>query len=544
MRPRRLFLAAMIAVMAFGAGVRAQDLCVTEVETSSGLVRGSREKETDTCVWKGIPYAAPPVGNLRWKAPQPAPSWSGVLEATEYGSPCLQKGWFTGLGELKHDMSEDCLYLNVWRPAKPGKFPVMVWIHGGGYQTGTGHLENYWGDRLAQAGDVVVVSINYRLNIFGFMAHPSLREEDPHRSTGGYGTMDQAFALKWIQENIEAFGGDPSNVTIFGESAGGWSVCTMLATPLARGLFHRAIFESGAANASRSLDEAYEITRESFKKAGCDFNDLECMRSIPAERLLEKAAGSMARAFDYLPCEDGWVLKASPQEMIRAGDFNRVPVMGGSNLDEFAKLINLIPRYYFAMPFQYEKKIRRGMGATPEEAEKLVELYPLAEFKNSPRKAMGRMYAADAALTCPVRSSIEELADQGVPAYLYRFEYTGMKYRKILGCFHSAEIAFIFASLDRSFSKTLYKEDDNLPQAQELSRIIQAYWVNFAKTGDPNGKGLPQWQRFETDRQRIQILDTTVKNQPYDMTERCDFWEDYSMPYIETINRLLEQLNP
>ena len=542
MRPRRLFLAAMAAMTAIGTGAKAQELCVAAVKTSSGQVRGAAEKETATCVWRGIPYAAFPVGQLRWKAPQPAPAWSGVRDAIAWGHPCLQKGALTGLGQFKKDMSEDCLVLNVWRPAKPGKFPVMVWIHGGGYHTGVGHMPIYWGDRLAQAGEVVVVSINYRLNIFGFMAHPKLREEDPHGSTGGYGTMDQAFALNWVHDNIEGFGGDPANVTIFGESAGGWSVSTMLATPLARGLFQRAIFESGAANASRGLEDAYQIARGSFQKAGCDFNDLECMRRIPARRLLDRAAGTMVRAFDYLPCEDGWVLKASPKEMIRAGDFNRVPVMGGTNLDEFARVINLISKFYFTLPSQYEKQIHHSMGATPEEAKKLAELYPLAEFHNRPRQALGTMFATDAALTCPARSSLSALAGQGVPAYLYRFEYQGMKHEKILGCFHGAEIPFIFGSLDRP-PMTVFYDAGNLAQAQELGRVIQSYWINFAKTGDPNGHGLPAWEKFEPGRQRVQVLDTNVRNEPYPVAERCDFWDGYSQPYIEVINGLLKQLN-
>lgn len=542
MRPRRLFLAAMAAMLAFGAGARAEELCIAAVKTSSGLVRGAPEPETAACVWRGIPYAAPPVGRLRWKAPEPAPSWSGVREAAEWGHPCMQKGALTGMGEFKKEMSEDCLFLNVWRPAKLGKFPVMVWIHGGGYHTGFGHLPTYWGDRLAAAGDVVVVSINYRLNIFGFMAHPGLREEDPHHSTGGYGAMDQVFALTWVHDNIENFGGDPANVTIFGESAGGWSVCSLLATPLARGLFHRAIFESGAANASRGLEEAYQIARGSFQKAGCDFNDLTCMRRLPAPRLLDRAAGSMVRAFDYLPCEDGWVLKASPVDMIRSGDFNRVPVLAGTNLDEFARAIYLVPQLYFTPPSQYEKQIHHRLGATPEEAKRLAELYPLAEFNHRPREAYGRMFAADAALTCPVRSSLSALALQGCPAYLYRFEYQGLKYSRVLGCFHGAEIPFVFNSLARS-SMTSLHDVNNLAEAQALSRIIQGYWINFAKTGDPNGNGLPVWEKFDPQNQRVQVLDTRVRNEPYPAAERCDFWDGYSQPYIEVINRLLKLLN-
>ncbi len=537
----RWIWAAAVAAMVWGAGAGAEELCTEAVKTRSGLVRGAAEAGTATCVWRGIPYAAPPVGDLRWKAPAPAPAWPGVREAVEWGHPCMQHGALTGLGDFKKEMSEDCLYLNVWRPARAGKFPVMVWIHGGGYHTGFGHMPLYRGDRLAQAGDVVVVSINYRLNIFGFLAHPALRNEDAHGSTGGYGTMDQAFALQWVHDNIAGFGGDPANVTIFGESAGGQSVCTMLATPLARGLFQRAIFESGGGNSSFRLDDAYAIGRASFKQAGCEDGDLACMRRVPAKRLLEKAGGSMVKAFDWLPCEDGWVLTASPVDMIQAGDFNRVPVMAGTNLDEFARAINLIPKYFFAPASQYEKLIR-AMGATPEEAARLVELYPLSEFNNRPRNALGRAFAADAVLTCPVRSSIAALAGQGEPAYLYRFEYRGMKHEKIMGCFHGAEVPFVFGSLDRP-PMTAFYDETNLDQARALSRTMQSYWINFAKTGDPNGPGLSAWERFEPDRQRVQVLDTLIKSEPYPLAARCDFWDGYHESRVKLMNHLLKELN-
>jgi len=507
----------------------ADSLCSEPVETNSGLVRGQAETETATCVWRGVPYAAPPVGMLRWKAPQPTPPWSGVRDTTQFGHICMQRG-----GE---GMSEDCLYLNIWRPAKSGSFPVIVFIHGGGYHGGSGNLR---GDRLSQAGDVVIVSINYRLNIFGFMAHPKLRKASPHNSTGGYGAMDQAYSLKWVQENIEAFGGDPENVTIFGQSAGGQSICSMIATPLARGMFQRAIFQGGGGQAAYELEQAYEIARGSFEKAGCGFDDIDCMLDMPADGLLAKAAGHISKAFDYYPCIDGYVLTGTPQEMIEAGDFSRVPVLAGSNLDEFAMAVNLVPKYFFAMPFQYENKIIKGMGATPEEAKRLTELYPLSDFGNRPNRAMARMYAADAALTCPMRSSVAAIVDQGLPAYLFKFEYKGMKYGKVLGSFHGAELPFIFGELDRD---RLYNSH-NIEEAQELGRIIQGYWLNFAKTGDPNGEGLPEWKRFDSDEQRIQILDVEVRNVPHPDAEKCDFWDGYSTPYTELVNLLLDQLDP
>jgi para-nitrobenzyl esterase len=250
----------IVLIMAAGASW-ADEVCSEPVMTVSGPVRGKDDPGSYTCVWKGIPFAAPPVGELRWQAPQPAPAWEGVRDAYEYGSPCMQV-------PASDHMSEDCLYLNIWRPRKSGVFPVMLWIHGGGYIMGSGDI--YVGTSLAEFGDVVVVTTNYRLHAFGFLAHPSFREEDPNHSTGSYGSLDQVAAIKWVHDNIAAFGGDPGNVTIFGESAGGWSICTMLATPLNRGMIHRAILESGSCKKSKDIEEGYVQTRSIAKRVGCE----------------------------------------------------------------------------------------------------------------------------------------------------------------------------------------------------------------------------------------------------------------------------------
>jgi para-nitrobenzyl esterase len=241
-----LFGLAMAALF-IPASPRAEASCVEPVETASGLVRGMSDQDTATCVWKGIPYAAPPIGELRWKPPAPSPSWSGVRDATGFSRQCMQAPGM--LSDRKLGFSEDCLYLNVWTPQKSGTFPVMFWIHGGGLNDGAASIPMYFGNKLAQRGDVVLVSINYRLGPFGFYSLREFAEENPHGSSGNYGLLDMVQALEWVRDNVANFGGDPENVTIFGESAGGRSVCSLIACPLAEGLFHKAIIESGGCGA-------------------------------------------------------------------------------------------------------------------------------------------------------------------------------------------------------------------------------------------------------------------------------------------------------
>ena len=532
-----LGIMAGLSIILIASAARAEDLCAVPARTTSGLVRGEAAPNA-TCVWRGIPYAAAPVGELRWRAPRPAPAWTGVRETVAFGDRCMQEGLLPGMAGPKA-MSEDCLFLNIWRPQKSGPFPVMVWVHGGGYYSGGGAEPTYWGDRLAEAGDVVVVTINYRLNIFGFMAASALREEDPDLSTGGYGTLDQVAALKWVQDNIGNFGGDPANVTIFGESAGGWSTCTLLATPLARGLFSHVIIESGTCEASQDLEAGYATAARSFQTLGCPLNDTACMRQVPAPKLLENSAPLM-QGFAYVPAIDGHILKASPLEMIRSGDYNHVPVLAGTNRDEFAQATLIIPRFALDPPWDYERTLEKITGNRQEAAE-LARLYPLSEFRHRPAKAIGRMFASDACLTCPTYQALLSLAGQGGTVYMYRFDYDGMKYGGMLGAFHAAEIAFVFGNLDRGQFETMF-DRRNLEEARRLSQIMQGEWISFARSGDPNGPGLPAWPRFQPPDPAIQVFDTTVGSQPFGIAARCQFWKGYSHSYLETINYLVSSL--
>ncbi|MFO8057549.1 MAG: carboxylesterase family protein [bacterium] len=520
-----LLVTALLAFFASSAWSRAEIDCSAPVDTEYGKVRG--ERMSDSCVFRGIPFAAPPVGDLRWRSPEPHPGWSGVRDATEFSPQCMQKGVMALEGELEnYGMSEDCLYLNIWRPRKEGSFPVLFWIHGGGYQGGTGRTPWYWGDRLAQEHDVVVVTINYRLNVFGFFAHPDLRKEDPHNATGGQGSLDQVMALEWVRENIGNFGGDPANITIFGESAGGWSVCTMLATPLNKGDFHRAILESGGCEQSQSLEKGYKQARQVAAEMGCDYHDVGCLRNVPAKKLMEEAGGSLASGFDAKPHHDGHLLTGTPLSMIREGNYNQVPFMAGYNRDEFANAMKLTPRYYYTLPGQYEDRLGR-MGFSDSEVKELVSLYPLREFDNRPVEAYGRMLGADASLACPTYFGLLEASRRQNNTYFYRFEYDDFTFGKYMGAAHAMEIPFIFGNLDRMPANYLYTRF-NIDKARKLSEIIQSYVINFARTGDPNGSGLSPWPEFRPDNRRLMVFDEQTRVETMGVQrQRCNFWKEH-----------------
>jgi para-nitrobenzyl esterase len=520
---------------------RAEDICTTPVKTGSGMVRGSHETTNDTCVWRGIPYAVPPVGELRWKAPQPMPKWEGVRPAIEFGARCTQKGIMEYVNfDPSEKMSEDCLFLNIWRPNKPGKFPVMFWIHGGGYTGGTGNTSMYWGDRMAQAGEVVVVTINYRLGILGFLALPALRDEDPNQSVGSYGSLDQVAALKWVKDNIANFGGDPENITIFGESAGGWSVCSMLATPLAKGLFHKAIIESGGCETSASLEKGFEQGKVFAEKLGCQPDDLACLRKLPDRKLLKVVNSELAGGFVFGPHLDGYFLKDSPLAVIRSGKFNNVPLIAGFNKNETDALVILDKTLKQTTPDQYQKVMTDYFDVSPEEAEKLAGLYPLSELDNSPPKAYG-MIATDASLACPTYLGLVASANHQTNVYLYRFEYHGQYWKRSLGAVHSLELPFVFDTTDRPpWSIMLKNRGGHEQEMKQLSRSMQDYWLNFAKTGNPNGPGLQNWPAFKPDSQQLMVFDVNIRSEAFgkESQARCRFWDEYTKHHAQVFETM------
>jgi len=511
-------------------GLLEASICERPVATTGGLVSGAADGETATCSWKGVPYAAPPVGELRWRTPQSVEPWSGILEATEWGSACMQDDGFVYINGNQTGYSEDCLFLNIWRPMRPGPFPVMVRIHGGAYQGETASIPMYIADRLAENGAVVVVTINYRMNVFGFLAHPALAAEDPDGGTGNYGTLDQIAALEWVRDNIEAFGGDPGNVTIFGESAGGWSVCTLLATPLAEGLFHRAIMESGGCVASLSLEQGGDNGCTATSELGCrrcDEGDLQCMRRAEAGQVLGAMTRPLSvrllrRGLRYIPHEDGHVLTGKPLAMIESGRFNRVPFLAGSNRDEFRVVLGLRPGLWLGGARLYRARLRREFG---DRADEIFRLYPPDAFDGAKNA-----YAAiltDRSIGCPTYDGVTAVSGQQGASYYYRFDYRGMNFGSFIGAMHWMEVPFVHMNFDRWPLGALYGPW-NISEAKALASVIQAYWTNFARTGDPNGPGLPRWPAFGSEGRSVQVLEEDVRTEPAGMEERCAFWREYN----------------
>ncbi len=500
--------------------------CLKPVQTTSGPLQGSLDEEAETCSWKGVPYAAPPTGDLRWRAPQPVSPWSELRAASQWAPPCIQGKMMNRAFSNPKEISEDCLYLNIWCPRKPGKYPVMVWIHGGIYMYGSGASPMFWGDRLSANGEVVVVTINYRLGPFGFLAHEALAQEDPHGSTGNYGLLDQVASLQWVQKNIEAFGGDRNNVTIFGQSAGSWSVCALLASPLAKGLFHRAIFSSGGGETIWSKEKGYETGRWATKKLGCPKNDLACMRGRRAKDVFDRINVSMTDfvlndGLYYINHEDEYALPDMPLTMIRSGNFNNVPVLAGSTRDELQALASFQPLKKCTGSRTYKKRLRKNFG---NYADRLEQLYPIENYDHA-----GRAYIAiisDRLMICPTYESMRAIAEQQAATYYYRFDYDDTRVKGFMGAGHVIDIPFYFQTLDRKPTSWLFiKMDSKKPM--QLSRAIQSYWTNFAYSGNPNGQGLPSWPAYHADNPQLQVLGEKIYAEGPRLPARAAFWAEY-----------------
>jgi len=510
-------MAAIAALLTAAPAVQAKD-CSAPVATGEGPVAGRAVEGMAACSWKGIPYAAPPVGERRWRAPQPPPARAGTLAAFEFGPACLQKESFTSGGKSPTGLSEDCLTLNIWAPKKSGVFPVMYWIHGGGLTVGSSNYEMYNGARLAAERDVVLVSVNYRLNIFGFFAHPGLASEDPHGATGNYGIQDQIRGLEWVRDNIAEFGGDPANVTIFGESAGGMSVCNLLASPPAAGLFHRAVIQSGACDLIAELPDTYAQAEASAQTAGCAGPDpIKCLRELPAEKLLELRSGFGQSHVD------GYVIPKVPLEAIKEGAFNRVPLMVGNTRDE-ANLF-LIPMGVLTMPsFILRQMLERIFGE--ERAAEVLELYPGEEFGRMSKRVLA---LSSEAFCSRGFQAAEEVSGQE-PTYYYSFDWDDYTGGRVMGALHGLEIPFVFGNIRlREDSLKLVFNSNRIEQkAKPLSEAMMSYWTNFAKTGDPNGPGLAKWPRYSVhDKKRIHFNTLiTVETLAGDQLERYQYWAD------------------
>jgi len=493
------------------------------VRTTSGLVEGATTDGGAIRVFRGIPFAAPPVGALRWKAPQPVTPWTGVRAATEFSSYCAQNALFDDM-VFHGKPSEDCLYLNVWTPAKaPGeKRPVMVWIHGGGFNAGAADEPRHEGTALARKG-VVVVTVNYRLGVFGFLAHPELTAESGRGASGNYGLLDQLAALGWVRDNAAAFGGDPGNVTIFGESAGSFAVSALVASPLARGLVHKAIGESGAFFGRNALPAASLADSE---KSGVSFGasvgaaSLAALRAKTTDELLK---ATREREPWFAPTIDGHVLPKGVEAIYAAGEQLHVPLLAGWNADEVRGGVVLAKEPPTAKTFV--EGVRRQFGPA---ADAILKVFPASTEAEALRSA-GDLAGDTFLVYATWKWIVEHARTSGAPVYRYRFD------RKIpvapdtkidgrpataedVGARHAGEIEYVFGTLD-SVPKVTWTDAD-----RKLSDLMTTCWSNFARAGHPNGPGVPSWPRFTGggDGPQVMHLDVASEARPDEQRKRYE----------------------
>jgi para-nitrobenzyl esterase len=491
MKKSNVATALAAAIWAFALPSHAQ---LSSVTVTGGEVQGV--VSNGIASFKGIPFAAPPVGDARWRAPQPVKPWSGVKKAEKIAPACIQD---TAIGRTlgaPPDISEDCLYLNVWTPAKTAteKLPVMVWIYGGAFVAGGTNWPLYEGTRLAEKG-VVLVSVAYRVGVFGFLAHPQLSKESG-RGSGNFGLEDQIAGLKWVRDNIAKFGGDPGRVTIFGESAGGIAVSMLAASPPAKGLFHRAISESGGSMApARTAAEAgqnvptLKLAEESGKQylAKLGANDIKAARALPAEKVLGATQGFAL----FWPTQDGHVIVDDPYRVYQTGRFNDTPVLIGTNSDEGALFTPVGPK-----PADFAKQIRDGYGA---KADAILTAYPHSTDSEAHKAAKNVFRDSLFAWPTWTWANLQSKHGKG-KTYVYYFDHRTPQSPD--GANHAAEIGFVFRNLANPFAPPT--EED-----KKLSDLISSYWVNFARTGDPNGAGLPQWPAYTATTPKVMHFDKT-----------------------------------
>jgi para-nitrobenzyl esterase len=463
-----------------------------QVKVDTGVVQGA--PENGITAFRGIPYAAPPLGNLRWRAPQPAAKWTGVRAATEYGADCAQLPFPSDAAPLGTSTNEDCLYVNVWTPAHKAKekLPVMVWIYGGGFVNGGSSPAVYDGSQFAKDG-IVFVSFNYRVGRFGFFAFPALSREGAGQPLGNYAYMDQIAALHWVQKNIHAFGGNPGDVTVFGESAGGGSVLMLLTSPMAKGLFEKAIIESGGGRDSllgaRYLDKSspHGLPSEEdlgvafAKKNGIDGADdaaLAALRALPADKVvngLNMATMGPAASTYGGPIIDGRIVVETPEAALLAGHYARVPVIIGANSADIG-----FPRWH---------TLADTWAAFGANADAAQAAYDPAKTSNT--MMVGFKIGADMMMIEPARFVAQTIAAAGLPSYEYRFSYVAESKRKQWpGAQHATEIPYVFDTVKAAYGPALTAADETAAQN------THAYWVNFVKTGDPNGVSLPHWPGY------------------------------------------------
>lgn len=494
------------------------DLSARPVAISEGKVRGTRDG--GVMAFRGVPYAAPPVGDLRWRPPAPPEAWDGVLDADRFPSPCVQIDHRRGGGVSG---SEDCLYLNVWAPTKRGSpRPVMVFVHGGGNLSGsTSEVMSgatlYDGARLAERGDVIVVTLQYRLGMLGYFADPQLAAEVPQRASGNYGLLDQLAALHWVQRNIEKFGGDKDHVLLFGESGGGTDVCALYASPLAKGSFSSAVIQSGDCEGG-GYDRAPGWRREFVRNAGCG-SDLACLRALPAETiaLASETSATTSGVIETPagPIVDGYVLPDMPIELVRRGEHTKVPLVIGVNAVETAAPLFTIPRRLTGMG--YLAALRSMFGA---DADRVRYAYPLVAF-DTPRDALVAV-TTDSQFVCPARRFARAAArSQRAPVYRYLYTHVmeGKPSAAYLGAAHGLELFSVFQKVDEMPDYPPTRAD------YEMEDITLGYWTRFARTGDPNGAGATFWESYDPVADTFLALESPPEAREALSPLRCDLFD-------------------
>jgi para-nitrobenzyl esterase len=498
---------AMFVMFAVGFSYAQQP---SPVKVKEGMVQGTIED--GLTVYRGIPFAAPPIGDLRWRAPQSLKKWDGVLQTTQFAPGPIQGG------NPPSGKSEDCLYLNVWTPAKSAseRIPVLVWIYGGGFGGGSTSERNYSGENLAKKG-VVLVSIAYRVGQLGFLAHPELSAESPNKVSGNYGLLDMIAGLKWVKENIAAFGGDPKKVTIFGESAGGIAVSMLCASPLAKGLFHSAISQSGGSfgpprpttfpgENQKRLKDAEHDGETYAKSAGV--SSIAELRKIDVSKLPSGRGLGMS-----WPIIDGWVIPDDQYKLYEAGRFNDTPILVGYNSDEGAS---------FSPPKTPEDYISAVKVRYGKFADDLIKAYPVGS-NTVPKTA--RDLARDAAFGWHTWSWARLQSKMGKSkAYYYYFDqhpnYPADSPRAGYGSPHGQDVAYVFMHLDSS-NPQITKSD------LEISEAMATYWTNFARFGDPNGKGVPAWPAYNDANPAVMYFDQVPYTGPVPSAESLRILDEY-----------------
>ncbi len=500
-----IFMCAVFVLMAVSCSDRPRSAGRGGTITlDAGQITGVMQSGVES--FKGIRYAQPPLGALRWRPPQPVQPWRGILAANAYGKSCAQQPFPGDAAPLAVESSEDCLFLNVWRlQRREGSqlLPVMVWIHGGGFVNGSASSAVYDGTGLAQKG-VLVVSINYRLGRFGFFAHPALTralagEKASDRLLGNYGLMDQIAALRWVQKNVRAFGGDPANVTVFGESAGGFSIISLLTTPLASGLFSKAIVESGGGRSNLApgltLARAEEMGAAFASTKHIDGRGAEALaalRQLPADQLVDGLnMATMARSTFSGPMIDGKLILGEPQAIYASGAFNRVRMIVGANNAD----LGMPP------PIKGADANAMSLAVAPfGPANRAAAVRAYNPDGTSTPQTVAMRVTSDRLMVEPARFVAQTFSERGIPVWEYRFGYVADALKATMkGAAHATEVPYVFGTLAVRYGATM----PLTPRDLKVAELMQDYWVNFAKSGEPNGSGLPLWNRYSSPRDNL-----------------------------------------